>query len=487
MNEIRKLISTLLGLLALAALGLGLVWLLGPQGALPAQGVLPTQRVSPMRTPTPSLTETSTPTAYVEPTAPSEDWPTLTPPPTRVMPTRGTPIVKYIGTPTPAPTRPPVLLTPIPEGEPPDDLSSLYYVADTDAGSELRAIGMDAQGRRWSDSGVAVNAGEPIRVLHLSPDGKYLATEGFGMGAILYVVERSSGRVWCPLGERAKCSGIFVDWTRDNRLLFQPATGIGNPLDVIPGSVLVVGIETGQYSQLDLPTSPDGVYSYAHSVSLSPDDSWVAYTVTYWEDPKQVSEIWTMRIDSEDKHLVHKVEGIIHALSWSPASEQLIYSYQPGVRPASNDPSELWVLNSDGTDVRFLANNHGECYPVWSPDGRYVAFIRVDDLALFLSDWRGPGTNVYVADTVTGKITRLSAFEKRSNSYPTWSPNGQFVAFVSSITTDKQDDVDVPPPPIYTEVWVASVDGSQLYALSSDANWSTALTWLPTAFSVQEK
>jgi len=428
---------------------------------------------SPLPTPVPP---------WLEPTPPSEDWPTLTPPPTRVMPTPGPTVVKP--TPTPRPTRPPLPLTPVPEGKPPDDLQSLYYVADGDEGPELRAIGVDAQGRRWSESSVAINVDEPLRRLHLSPDGKYLAVEGFGMGAALYVVERSSGRVWCPLGERAKCSGRFVDWTRDNRLLFQPDTGIGNPLDVIPGGVLIVDIDTGQYSQLDLPTSPDGVYSYARNVSLSPDDSRIAYTVTYWGDPKQISEVWTMRIDSEDKQLVYKVEGIIHALSWSPISEQLIYSYQSGVRPASNDPSELWVLNSDGTDARFLVNNHGECYPVWSPDGRYVAFVRVDDLALFLSDWRGPGTNVYVTDTVTGEITRLSAFEGRSNKHPTWSPNGKFVAFVSSIITDEPQD-DVPPPPIYTEVWVASVEGSQLYTLSGNADWSTALAWLPVTFLVQ--
>jgi Tol biopolymer transport system component len=434
---------------------------------------------SPLKTPIP----TATPIGQ-EPTAPSEDWPSLTPRPTSPPLPRGTLIIKATPTPIPLPTRPPLPLTPIPEGKPPADLQSLYYVADTDSGPELRAIGIDKQGRRWTESGVVIDVDEPLGKLHLSPDGKYLAVGGWDMNGAVHVVECPSGRVWCPLGERAKCIGRFVDWTHDNRLLFQPQ--MDNSLkDVVLGGVLVVDIDTGQYSQLDLPTSPDGVYSYARNVSLSPDDSRIAYTVTYWEDPKQISEIWTMRIDSEDKHLVHKVEGIIHALSWSPTSEQLIYSYQPGARPASNDPSELWVLNSDGTDVRFLASSHGECYPVWSPDGRHVAFIRVDDPALFFSDWRGPGTNVYVADTITGEITRLSAFEGRSNNYPTWSPDGKSVAFVSTILVGEPEMYS--PGFVYVEVWVASVDGSQLYAVSGNANWSTVLTWLPVTSLVQEK
>lgn len=471
MNK-KNLIIALVVVVLLAALGVVVA-----QPA--ATGVA--RLLSPLRTPRP--------TRYVEPTAPSEDWPTLTPPPTRLLPTPpGPTVVKPSPTPVPIPTRPPLPLTPVPEGQPPADLSGLYYVAETEAGPELRVIGIDAQGGRWLESSVSINVDEPLRVLHLSPDGKYLAVEGFGMGAALYVVERSSGRVWCPLGERAKCSGRFVDWTRDNRLLYQPATDIGNPLDVIPGGVLIVDIDTGWYSQLDLPISPDGAYSYARAISLSPDDSRTAYIVTYWEDRKEVSEIWTMRLDGKDKQLLRKTEGVIGMLSWSPVGEQLIYFYRPGTL-TDLDPSELWLLNSDGSDGRLLANqtyNAGEgCYgPTWSPDGRYVAFVQVDDSALFLSDWRDPATNVYVADIVTGEITRLSAFEGRSNIYPIWSPDGRFVAFVSSIITG---DPEREEKPIYTEVWVASVDGSQLYALSGSASWSTVLTWLPVTFPMQEQ
>jgi Tol biopolymer transport system component len=310
------------------------------------------------------------------------------------------------------------------------------------------------------------------------------------MDAEVYVVERSSGRVWCPLGEPATCLGRFVHWTHDNRLLFKPQ-GENSLKDVVKGGVLVVDIDTGQYSQLDLPTSPDGVYSYAYPVSPSPDDARIAYGLTYWEDSKEVGEIWVMAIDGTDRHLVSKVDGIVHALSWSPTSEQLVYSYHPSATPASDDPSELWIVNADGTDARWLADSYGERYPVWSPDGRYVAFSQVEDLDLYLSDWRRPGTNIHVVDTVTGATTRLSAFEGRRNTNPTWSPDSTSVAFVSTILASGPDEYRPgliwSPGLVYVEVWVAGVDGRPLYAVSGNAAWESTLSWLPVTFSLQEQ
>ncbi len=115
-------------------------------------------------------------TSTDEPTPPSNDWPTLTPPPTLTPePTlRETPGSNI--TLTPSPTRPPLLLTPTPLGTPPSDLQALYYVADNNGTPELRVIGIDKQGRKWSESSVATDREvSNIGSLYPSSDGKYLA------------------------------------------------------------------------------------------------------------------------------------------------------------------------------------------------------------------------------------------------------------------------------------------------------------------------
>ena len=281
--------------------------------------------------------------------------------------------------------------------------------------------------------------------------------------------------------EMEHCFGGFWDWTRDNRLLF--STTAGNTLEgVIPFSGVIVDINTGRYTRLDLPTSPDQVYSAARNASFSPDDSRVAYAVTYFDEHRrEISEIWTMRLDGGERQLVRKMEGVINVLSWSPVGEQLVYFYRPGTLTAISDPSELWLVNSDGTGSRLLANqtrnaDEGTYGPAWSPDGRYVAFVQVDDHSLYLTDWQRLGTNVYVVDTATGEITHLSAFKERNNRLPTWSPDGKFVAFISGIITG---DPESNPAPTSAEVWIASVDGTHLYPVSKMAGDSLALAWLP--------
>jgi dipeptidyl aminopeptidase/acylaminoacyl peptidase len=63
-------------------------------------------------------------------------------------------------------------------------------------------------------------------------------------------------------------------------------------------------------------------------------------------------------------------------------------------------------------------------------------------------------------------------------SFPTWSPNGQFVAFLSTFMPDVYTH--------YAEVWVADVAATQLFAVSEAANPGNAIAWLPIDISGRE-
>ncbi len=475
---------TLLGLAALAALTVLLIVLFS-RAKNPVQVGQVTSPVGmPTMTSIPSEAEVAFQSPIQSPaptsTTPSEDWPTLTPPPTlQSPPTRtGTPSVKKV-TQTPIATRPRLLLSPTPEGRPPHDLQSLYYVANVNEKPALYRIEMDAQGRRWSDSSVSDNLViKGILIgLYPSPNNKYMAAEiasgGGGPGPV-FIMELSSGRVWCPFADPANCLGSFGDWMSGDQALFRAFDS--PPPGVVMDGVMAVDVNTGLYHPLHLPVSPDGKSSLVKNVSVSPDGYEMAYSIFYWENKTSFSEIWVTSTSAEEKRLILKMEGVIASLSWSPTGDHLIFLFQRSRASASADPSELWLINTDGSDARLLTDKirmPGEPWyrPVWSPDGFNVAFVQVDNFSLFLNNWRGPGTNVSIVNILTGQVTRLSTFEDRSTCFPTWSPDGRFVAFVSNVIEGEEI--------LSSEVWIASADGGRSYIVSGTAAPYNALAWLP--------
>ena len=80
----------------------------------------------------------------------------------------------------------------------------------------------------------------------------------------------------------------------------------------------------------------------------------------------------------------------------------------------------LWVSNIDGTNPRRLTDaGHSEHYPSWSPDGQWIAYSTWDGEAGHLMKVRSNGRG----DAV--RLTSSSALYYE----PSWSPNDRIVAF----------------------------------------------------------
>ena len=69
---------------------------------------------------------------------------------------------------------------------------------------------------------------------------------------------------------------------------------------------------------------------------------------------------------------------------------------------------ELYMMNSDGSDLRRLTNYPGvDQFPEWSPNGQEIAFRRDVD--------------IYVLDVAIGETRRLTDAPPL-NQMPSWSP-----------------------------------------------------------------
>jgi len=85
--------------------------------------------------------------------------------------------------------------------------------------------------------------------------------------------------------------------------------------------------------------------------------------------------------------------------------------------------SNLWIINSDGTDHRPLTTgNRSDSSPRWSPDGMRLAY---------LSDADGK-QQIYIRWMDTGQTARITNLEQAPDSIA-WSPDGKMLSFSSLV------------------------------------------------------
>jgi Tol biopolymer transport system component len=118
------------------------------------------------------------------------------------------------------------------------------------------------------------------------------------------------------------------------------------------------------------------------SPAWSPDGSHIAYTVFKGGGDPSPYEIWIMKSDgSGQRQLVGFGTGRgggVCRMAWSPDSSVLAFSSASG---SATNEEEIYLVRADGSGLRQITQEGGS-WPVWSPDGSRIAFIRnlrIDD------------------------------------------------------------------------------------------------------------
>lgn len=169
---------------------------------------------------------------------------------------------------------------------------------------------------------------------------------------------------------------------------------------------------------------------------------------------------------------------------WSP-------TFSPGgdtiafvaTRLTGDDPkSAIYMLSLRGGEPwLFGAYDEGVSEVEWSPDGRWLAFVRPDTLPRRVREWRKKKwdqvvedqrlqyPHLWIAEVATGKTRRLTTGSQWVWN-ARWSPDSRAIAFLSS-PTGKPDDANL------TDVGVVGVAGGPVRKLGVMGNGSFA--WSP--------
>ena len=149
--------------------------------------------------------------------------------------------------------------------------------------------------------------------------------------------------------------------------------------------------------------------------------------------------------------------------NWSPSGDRIVFVSDRAENGKALD--DVWVMNADGSDQVNLTNNGNDWeddFPAWSPDGNSIAFFRS---ALFEPDEGGPA-GLWVMEADGGNPRLVTAIDGyRAGGAPVWSPDGKYLAYAFEL--DDVEEVWVVPADGGDPVNVSNMPGRK-----SHISWS---------------
>lgn len=228
-------------------------------------------------------------------------------------------------------------------------------------------------------------------------------------------------------------------------------------------------------------------------VRLQPDDSALATRLEQLvrqHAPFVFARDGAVFIGSPDGEQVRPLTPAMGAIfpSWSPDRSQIAFV-------ATTDGEDrfrgtLMLVNGDGSNLRSVASDVlPYSWPIWSPDGRGIAYTSIHD---FDTDTYLGSISLNVYEVETGIERDLTGDQLAHAAIPTWSPDGEQIAFVSNTIQRRNEggidledgDIyivsasggpvrDVTRKRIFEESWVQwSPTGERLLIFTAPGDWS---------------
>ena len=155
--------------------------------------------------------------------------------------------------------------------------------------------------------------------------------------------------------------------------------------------------------------------SNARRVAYSRDHQWVSWI------QQDDSSLWRSRLDGSQRIQLTARPMQVFMMHWSPDGRQIVLM--------GREPGKTWKLytvDTEGGHLQPLLNeSRNEADPDWSADGKTIVFGRLPELMAEESQPKA----IYLVDTNTKQVQQLPGSEGLFS--PRWSPDGRYIAALS--------------------------------------------------------
>jgi len=187
---------------------------------------------------------------------------------------------------------------------------------------------------------------------------------------------------------------------------------------------------------------------------FSPDGKQIAFVGQADQNPSGLQQVFVMNADGTQLRQVTNMGKPYGAGApiWSPDGKRIAFT--TGVT------EDFYVMNAYGTQLRLLGGQGDVGGWDWSPDGDHIVFASV------LGTQAGPTwkSGIFVIDFEGTERQLTDTARLVSNRSPKWSPDGNKIAFVS----DRDGD---------SEIYVMNTDGTKVSQLT-DNRYPWDMAWL---------